>query len=184
MKRLGPRQALRNAARRCTIIHSMFSDLRAKYEEMRELRRTDDGSYDPRARMAALAARFPGALREIDTLAMDEIDRRIEALTNAERDPSHAARWMQAQSRFHTLVREALQARRERTHPAGSEGAQSPLAEARGAQATSAEGELEGEALERDRDRKKLLAGVYATLAQELSLTPQEAKALVFALEV
>jgi hypothetical protein len=155
----------------------MFAELRAKYEEMRELRRTDDGSYDPRDRMAALAARFPGALREIDTLPLDEIDRRINALANAERDPSHAARWMLAQSRFHALTREALRVRANTL--AGSEGAQSPLAEAKGATATSAEGELEGVALEREKQRG-LLARVYATLAQELELTPQEAKQLVF----
>jgi len=95
----------------------MFADLRAKYEEMRALRLTDDGSYDPRERMAALASRFPGALREIDTLPLDEIEARIEALTRAERDPSHAARWMTAQSRFHALTREALRARREAKHP-------------------------------------------------------------------
>ena len=92
----------------------MFAELRAKYEEMRELRRTDDGSYDPLPRMRALAARFPGALREIDTLTLDEIEHRIEALTNAERDPSHAMPWMKAQSRFHELVRDALATTRER----------------------------------------------------------------------
>jgi hypothetical protein len=159
----------------------MFAELRAKYEEMLALRRTDDGSYDPRERMAALAARFPGALREIDTLPMDEIEARIDALTNAERDPSHAAPWMKAQSRFHALTREALSARAKTL--AGSEGAQSPLAEARGATATSAEGELEGEALEREK-QTGLLTRVYATLAQELALTPQQAKALVFMLKV
>jgi hypothetical protein len=151
----------------------MFAELRAKYEEMLALRRTDDGSYDPRARMAALAARFPGALREIDTLPLDEIEHRIEALTQAERDPIHSARWMIAQSRFHALTRAALRAR----SLAGSEGAQSPLAEAR-----SAEGELEGKALERE--TRNLLARVYATLAQELALTPHEAKALVFTRKV
>jgi hypothetical protein len=150
----------------------MFAELRAKYEEMLALRRTDDGSYDPRARMAALAARFPGALREIDTLPLHEIEHRIEALTQAERDPIHASKWMLAQSRFHALTRDALRAR----SLAGSEGAQSPLAEAQ-----SAEGELEGTALERE---KNLLARVYATLAQELALTPHEAKALVFTRKV
>jgi hypothetical protein len=157
----------------------VFAELRAKYEEIRALRLTDDGSYDPRERMAALAARFPGALREIDTLPLDEIERRIEALKQAERDPSHASKWMLAQHRFHTLTRDALTKRAFR-NPAGSEGAQSPLAEARGASATSAEGELEGAALERE--RQKLMARVYATLAKELATTPHEAKALVFSL--
>ena len=96
-----------------------FSELRAKYEEMRALRVTDDGSYDPRERMAALAARFPGALREIDTLPLDEIERRIEALTQAERDPARASKWMLAQLRFHALVRDYLHAKRSRD-PAGS----------------------------------------------------------------
>jgi hypothetical protein len=157
----------------------VFAELRAKYEEIRALRLTDDGSYDPRERMATLAARFPGALREIDTLPLDEIERRIEALTQAERDPSSAPKWMLAQHRFHTLTRDALSTRR---NPAGSEGAQSPLAEARGASATSAEGELEGAALEREKERQKLMARVYATLAKELATTPHEAKALVFSL--
>ena len=155
----------------------MFAELRAKYEEMRELRRTDDGSYDPLPRMRALAAKFPGALREIDTLTLDEITARIEALTKAERDPSHAAPWMRAQSRFHALTREALGARAKTL--AGSKGAHSPLVDARGAQATSAETALEGEALEQEKQRG-LLTRVYATLAQELSLAPHEAKALVF----
>ena len=163
----------------------MFAELRAKYEEIRALRLSDDGSYDPRARMAALAERFPGALREIDTLPLDEIDRRIEALREAERDPTHEARWMKAQSRFHTLVRESLATRRVlRDLPAGSEGAQSPLAEARRASARSAEGELEGAALERERETQKLMARVYATLAKELATTPHEAKALVFAVSL
>ena len=134
----------------------MFAELRAKYEEMRELRRTDDGSYDPRERMVALATQFPGALREIDTLPMDEIEHRIEALSKAERDPSHAMPWMKAQSRFHELTREALRARR-------------------------AEGELEGEALEREKRERKALDGERLRHARpELALTPQQAKALVF----
>ena len=62
-----------------------LTDLRAKYEEILRLRLlhgTGDEP-DPRRAMAALAGRFPGALRELDDLPLPEIRARIEALRAA-----------------------------------------------------------------------------------------------------
>ena len=175
-----------------------LAELRGKYEEMHALRSIADDGYDPRPRMAALAARFPGALREIDDLPLAEIEQRIDALSRAERDPSTAARWMHAMTRFHALARGILFAKRMLgDYPEGSKGARSPLAEARRASARSAEGELEGEALEQEewpdearvwRDdsrvanppRGRLMDLVYERLARELDTTPVDAKQLVF----
>src|SRR5260221_4503833 len=102
---------------------------------------------------------------------------------------------MHAMTRFHALARSILHAKRMLSSgrwstPAGSEGARSPLAEARGAQATSAEGELEGVALEWESDlarvarppRGRLMDLVYERLARELDVTPPKAKSLVFPL--
>ncbi len=89
-------------------------DLRAKYEEMLRLRllHASGDEPDPRRAMAALAGRFPGALREIDELPLDEIRGRIEALRAAEGDRSRVVPWMRATSRFHALTRGALCAKR------------------------------------------------------------------------
>lgn len=90
--------------------------LLSKYVEMKRLRVADAEQTlaDPRDAMRTLAARFPGALREIDVLPMDEIDARIAALerslTEAE---APIATWMIALSRYHAWLRIALQIRRE-----------------------------------------------------------------------
>jgi hypothetical protein len=56
-----------------------------KYRQMRAMRCSNaaEDAPDPRAQMRALAARFPGALREIDELSMDVIDTRIAQLDAA-----------------------------------------------------------------------------------------------------
>lgn len=92
-----------------------MSDLLAKYHEMRAMRADDaaGASGDPRPRMRALAARFPGALREIDELSLDTIEARIAALDGAVDDPIAAEPWMIALSRYHALLRLALRIRRE-----------------------------------------------------------------------
>ena len=56
-----------------------------------------------RAELKSLAREFPGALRELDTLPTDEIDRRLLALESGE-----AAPWMRIMSRYHVLMRAAL----------------------------------------------------------------------------
>jgi hypothetical protein len=146
---------------------SAFAELRAKYEEMRALRTTDDGSYDPRERMAALAARFPGALREIDELPLDEIERRIDALTRAERDPTAAAQWMHAMTRFHALARGALFAKRRVETDDGSAWPEEALA-------------WKHEARIACPPQGRLMNLVYERLGEELAITPDAAKALTF----
>jgi hypothetical protein len=91
-----------------------LADLLAKYEEMREMRLADAAhpGGDPRRQMAALAARFPGALRELDELPLDAIGDRIDALTRCVRGAASPEPWMLATSLFHRLTRGALAAKR------------------------------------------------------------------------
>ena len=84
-----------------------------KYADMLRLRRGDrDGSIiDPRPAMGALAARFPGALREIDQLALEELERRHEHLLRVVAgDPPQA--WAVAMAGYHRWLRGALGAKR------------------------------------------------------------------------
>ena len=68
--------------------------LRDKYEQMLCLRQLharakQDPEFvepDPRSAMAALARDYPGALREIDELPIEDIERRIAELAAAELD--------------------------------------------------------------------------------------------------
>ena len=91
-----------------------LDDLRAKYEEMLRLRvaHASPDEPDPRRAMAALASRFPGALREIDELTLDDIRARIGAIDRAALEPTSVATWMTAQASFHALMRGALSAKR------------------------------------------------------------------------
>ncbi len=87
-----------------------LDELREKYEEilrLRELHAAPDEP-DPRRAMAELASRFPGALREIDVLTLDEVRARISALDAAERGEAAPAPWMLAVARYHALTRGAL----------------------------------------------------------------------------
>ena len=77
---------------------------------MLELRLAPRGE-DPRRAMAALASRFPGALREIDELPLDTIAARISELRACE-EGSPATRWMEATHLFHALTRGALCAKK------------------------------------------------------------------------
>jgi hypothetical protein len=61
-----------------------------------------------RARMADLATRFPGALREIDDLELAEIDRRIARLGEALDGTLSVEPWMEAIALFHRFARGAL----------------------------------------------------------------------------
>jgi hypothetical protein len=87
--------------------------LRAKYEEMLRLRLLDEAGepHDPPEAMVTLASRFPGALRELDDLATDEIRARIDAITSAARD-GRIAVWMSATLRYHAIARGAFAAKR------------------------------------------------------------------------
>jgi hypothetical protein len=78
---------------------------------MRELRAAlDDNRTQPldrRASLRALAAEWPGALRELDTLPTDEIERRLDACAAGADEP-----WMAWMLRYHELMRAALAIRR------------------------------------------------------------------------
>ncbi len=95
-----------------------LADLRKKYEELLRLRLEDAAAasggrhHDPSPEMAAVAERFPGALREIDELSLESIEARIAELAAAEADPSHARPWMIALHLFHMLARGALATKR------------------------------------------------------------------------
>jgi hypothetical protein len=92
---------------------SELETLRAKYEEMLRLRLLDEAGepHDPPEAMATLASRFPGALRELDDLATDEIRARVEAIVRAVVD-GRIAPWMSATIRYHAIARGAFAAKR------------------------------------------------------------------------
>ncbi len=83
-----------------------------KYVEMRAMRLEDSHhpAHDPSARMRALAARFPGALREIDALPLEVIEARIAELEAAR--GTSAPRWAQQMAEYHAWMRAALALRR------------------------------------------------------------------------
>jgi hypothetical protein len=89
-------------------------ELLAKYEEMLRMRLADEASPggDPRREMAALAARFPGALRELDESPLPAIGDRIEELSRCIAGEAQPAPWMRATAMFHRLMRGALAAKR------------------------------------------------------------------------
>jgi hypothetical protein len=152
--------------------------LEAKYREMLRLRAAVEGgdaqrdrdSDDEAAARRALAARFPGALRELDELPTEEIRARVAALAS-DVEPE----WAFAVWRYHELTRAALAAKRW-------------LAGARNASANANAGEPPDDALLFRDDlariarppHGRLSVLVFERLARELSLTPAEARARVF----
>jgi len=96
-----------------------IAELREKYVEMRAMRIRDAGAEPDaayaarvRVRMATLAARFPGALREIDELEMSEIQDRIDGLSAVLAGAGEVEPWMEAIALFHRFARGALWAKR------------------------------------------------------------------------
>ena len=100
-----------NAATRDTL-----EQLRRKYGEMLSMRLAHDAGTETaaraRERMAELASRFPGALREIDDLELSVIRDRITRLDATLRGEAEVERWMEAVGLFHALARGALRAKR------------------------------------------------------------------------
>lgn len=76
---------------------------------MRELRRerARDDDAAARAALRAFAAEWPGGLKELDTIATDEIERRVSACEAGADEP-----WMAWMARYHELMRAALSIRR------------------------------------------------------------------------
>jgi hypothetical protein len=86
--------------------------LAEKYQRLSALRarRDGDGAAATRAELRALAAAFPGALRELDTLGAAELKRRADACAAALAG-SPPEPWIAWIDRFHALMRRALAAR-------------------------------------------------------------------------
>ena len=78
---------------------------------MRELRASAVGAEAAtRAALRAFAAEWPGALKELDTLPTEEIERRAAACAAGVDEP-----WMAWSARYHELMRAALAIRRGET---------------------------------------------------------------------
>jgi len=86
--------------------------LAGKYRALLALRgrRDEGGAPATRAELRALAARFPGCLRELDTLGRDELGRRAEAVATAAAGGAREP-WMDWIAAYHALMSEALAAR-------------------------------------------------------------------------
>jgi hypothetical protein len=82
--------------------------LAAKYREMIALRA--DVRVKDETRLKALAARFPGALRELDTRTMESLETRIREVEAAMAGAA-APSWASVQIRFHGWLRVALRMR-------------------------------------------------------------------------
>jgi len=95
----------------------MIAVLREKYREIKRLRTVDaehvarGQAHDPKREMAALARRFPGALRELDELPMARIDERI-ALLDAALAENSVPEWAALQVAYHGTYRFALRLKR------------------------------------------------------------------------
>jgi hypothetical protein len=87
-------------------------ELARKYEALAALRARRDGDGPPATRdeLRALAGRFPGCLRELDTLGGPEIARRAAACAAAA-DGGTSEPWMAWIAAYHELVAESLAAR-------------------------------------------------------------------------
>ena len=87
--------------------------LARKYRSLLSLRSAHerDGVVADRARLRALAAEFPGALRELDSLSIDEMLSRAGAL-EAVGLGARVEPWMTAMAGYHALMRAALGIRR------------------------------------------------------------------------
>jgi hypothetical protein len=95
----------------------MIAVLREKYREIKRLRTVDaehvacGRAHDPKPEMAALARKFPGALRELDELSIRQIDARLSELDDAiaaQRVPE----WAALQVAYHGTYRFALRIKR------------------------------------------------------------------------
>jgi hypothetical protein len=107
--------------------------LARKYARLSAWRDRRDGAGLPATRdeLRALAAEFPGCLRELDTLGAAELSRRAAACIAAADDAGGFEPWMAWVDAYHALVRRALAAREARargTPPAGDPFEQAVLA--------------------------------------------------------
>lgn len=86
-----------------------LSALARKYRTLSELRRRLEPAASGTLR--ALAAEFPGALRELDCLPLGELDRRLAAVTRAEAGEL-VEPWIEWMLAYHQRMRLALRTKR------------------------------------------------------------------------
>jgi hypothetical protein len=133
--------------------------------------------------MAELSLRFPGALREIDELALEQIRQRLVSLDAALQGTGEVEAWMEAIALFHALARGALCAKRwlARRRRVDDEVERAFAAElprlAFPEDARSWQGELKRIA---SPPRGRLTEVVFARMAHELRSTERELRLLVF----
>ena len=86
--------------------------LRDKYQTLGEVRRAEQRGepYPPNEFYRAMARLFPGALRELDQLALEEIDRRRDDLERA-LESGEVPRWARLVHVGHGFLRAAIHAR-------------------------------------------------------------------------
>jgi len=164
-----------------------LEELRGKYAEMLAMRVAhaagDEEADEVRERMAALAARFPGALREIDDLELAEIRRKIAAIDAVLAGEQEVERWMEAVALFHALTRGALSAKRwlggRKTVDLSVQGR---FSEAAGAlpHADDTRAWAADLALLASPPRGRLTDAVFARVARTLGIPEREARRLVF----
>jgi hypothetical protein len=84
--------------------------LARKYDALVSLRRRRDAGGDPAGggALRALAAQFPGCLRELDTLGLTELERRARLCSD---DAAPAEPWMAWIAAYHALMRGAFAVR-------------------------------------------------------------------------
>lgn len=165
----------------------VLEELRGKYAVMLAMRLEHEAGLEDatqaRERMAELASKFPGALREIDDLEIRVIRARIAELEAVLRGERAVEPWMEAIALFHSLARGALCAKR---WLAGRKRVTSAIARAYERQM----GELAfpGEASAWACDlasiaeppRGRLMDLVFGRIALELGTSEREARHLIF----
>lgn len=143
----------------------------------------DEGQAAVRKRMSALASRFPGALRELDELELDDIRRRTAALDAVLNGRNQVERWMEAVTLFHALTRGALCAKRWLS---GRKRVDADVERAYGAAVDGCAFPEDARAWARDLaciaspPRGRLSAAVLARVALQLGTTEREVRSLVF----
>ena len=160
--------------------------IRHKYAVIVELRLAHAaGTEDPQAvrpRLVELAREFPGALREIDQLVLDDLHARIAELDAVLAGRHAPAPWMTAVALFHELFRGALCAKRwMSTVGLAAEDSQRAFEEDLPAMAFPDDArawlhELDAIAAP---PRGRLADLVLARVADAMAITPHEARSLV-----
>src|SRR5687768_16978859 len=92
-------------------MNNSIISLRDKYVEMLRMRRDAEG-LTRREDMARLAERFPGSLREIDELPLEEIEQRIATLDRVVAGEIPPPDWARVLARYHGWLRAALRLKR------------------------------------------------------------------------